>query len=266
MLKFSCSKKDKNRVPVLSAKEMDILAEALVGDYKPELLKEAQPIDYEHFLQFYLEADLLFDNITADGSILGLTSFDIGQITIYDMENHCGKEIDVVEGTIILDKHLLSVDKAGRLRFTALHEGSHWWCHKDVYAKNRTQGTYFAVNNHPAVKSRTNSLDNFVFRKSAISKDWMEYQAEYMASALAMPKTPFIVTAEKILSGLGIPDGKIITGVDKDCDFFAKLIFPALIAKAFGVSRKAAEIKLWNFGFIQDIHAINHETHRLAIC
>ena len=50
MLEFSWRKKDKNNVPVMSAKEMDELAEVLINDYKPALIKEPQPINYEHFL------------------------------------------------------------------------------------------------------------------------------------------------------------------------------------------------------------------------
>lgn len=252
MLKFSCSRKDKNKVPILSAKEMDSLAEELIGDYKPALLEEAQPIDYEHFLQFYLEADLLYDDITPDQSILGLTSFDNGQITIYDRENNCDKQIEVVEGTILLDNHLLAADKAGRLRFTALHEGSHWWCHKDVYIKRRNQFCLFEHDDRMVVKCRTSTLENFAYRRCNSTRDWLEYQADYMASAIAMPKTPFLAISKHILKESGIKSSGIIIGVDKDYDYFAELTFPVMIAQAFGVSRKAAEIKLKHFEIIQD--------------
>lgn len=67
MLEFSCSRRDKNRVPIISAKEMDGLAEKLIMDYKPDLIKNPQPIDFENFLQFYLEADLLYETIAQDG-------------------------------------------------------------------------------------------------------------------------------------------------------------------------------------------------------
>lgn len=165
MLEFSWSKKDKNKVPVMSAKEMDELAEELITDYKPELIKEPQPINYEHFLQFYLEADLLYDTITPDESILGLTSFDQGLTTVYDMGKAQEKDIDVIEGTIILDSRLTTEDQAGRLRFTALHEAGHWWCHKGVYEKNRNQLSLFPEDNQTVIKCRARSVENFAYRR-----------------------------------------------------------------------------------------------------
>ncbi|NLJ73013.1 MAG: ImmA/IrrE family metallo-endopeptidase [Syntrophomonadaceae bacterium] len=259
MLEFSCSRRDKSRVPILSAKEMDELAEELIADYKPDLIKNPQPIDYEHFLQFYLEADLLYETIARDGLTLGLTSFDHGLTKVYDLEKQEEKDIDVVEGTIILDTRLKSVGQAGRLRFTALHEAGHWWCHKEVYQKDRNQLSLFPEDNRPIIKCRSQSIENFAYKRCDTSDDWMEYQADYMASALAMPKTPFINTARWILKDRGITGNRVILGDDILHDMFALQSFPKYIAEVFGVSRKAAEIKLKNFGFIVEAKEANRE-------
>ena len=263
MLEFSWRKKDKNNVPVMSAKEMDGLAELLINDYKPALIKEPQPINYEHFLELYLEVNLQYTDITADETILGMIAFDDGKVQVYDSELGSEKSIEITEGSVILDNHLLASDKVGRLRFTALHEGGgHWWCHRGVYSKNKGQLSLdFIDNQHKQsiIKCRVNSVENFAYRRHTTSEDWMEYQADYMASAIAMPKTPFKVVAEQILNRAGIRNKRIVIGEDGETDLFAKRDFPLFIADIFGVSRQAAEIKLKNFGYIKDMKIAKQE-------
>ena len=171
MLEFSWRKRDKSRVPIMSAKEMDELAETLINDNKPVLLKEPQPINYEHFLEVYLGVKLQYQDITADESILGMTAFDDGQTKVYNKELGCEENIDITEGTVILDNHLLASDKIGRLRFTALHEGGgHWWCHRGVYARNKEQLSFnFPDYKHTVIKCRVNTVENFAYRKRTIS-------------------------------------------------------------------------------------------------
>jgi Zn-dependent peptidase ImmA (M78 family) len=267
MLEFSWSKKDKNNVPVMSAKEMDELAEMLIEDYKPALVKEAQPINYEHFLEVYLGVNLQYLDITADETILGMTAFDDGRVQVYDNELGREKSIEITEGSVIIDNHLLASHKIGRLRFTALHEGGgHWWCHRGVYASNKGQLSFDFTNNkhkQSVIKCRVNSVENFAYRRHSTSEDWMEYQADYMASAIAMPKTPFKVVAEQILNHAGIRNKGIVMGLDAETDLFAKQEFPCLIADVFKVSRQAAEIKLKNFGYIKDIKTVKTIKHEI---
>ena len=165
MLEFSWRKKDKNNVPVMSAKEMDELAEMLINDYKPALIKEPQPINYEHFLEVYLGVNLQYLDITADATILGMIAFDDGRVQIYDNALGCQKSIEITEGSVLIDNHLLASDKIGRLRFTALHEGGgHWWCHRGVYAKNKGQLSLDFFNNQhkqSMIQCRLNSVEKF---------------------------------------------------------------------------------------------------------
>ncbi|WP_028308358.1 ImmA/IrrE family metallo-endopeptidase [Desulfitibacter alkalitolerans] len=263
MLKFSWNKRDKNRVPIMSAREMDELAEELVSDYKPELIKDPQPINYEHFLEFYLGVNLEYQDIRSDNPdehILGMTAFGDDFALVYDNDAGRMKRIDVREGTVVLNTELLAEEKAGRLRFTALHEGAgHWWCHQDYYGIDKNQLTFFTEERPRAIMCRSYNLENFAYRKCATPVDWMEYQADYMASAIAMPKTPFMAAAANVLKTAGFKERFIVTGVDVEYDIYAELGLPAQIADMFGVSRKAAEIKLKNFGFIKDIKKVKEE-------
>ncbi|MBS3969273.1 MAG: ImmA/IrrE family metallo-endopeptidase [Clostridia bacterium] len=270
MLKFSWSKRDKNKVPVISAMEMDELAEVLIRDYNPVLLKEAQPIDYEHFLEFYLGVNLQYQDIRSeqpDEHILGITAFGDDYALVFDDVQGRLKRIVVTEGSIVLHNELLAEEKEGRLRFTALHEGAgHWWCHQDYYGIDKNQLTLFAEEKPRAIMCRSYNLENFAYRKCKTSVDWMEYQADYMASAIAMPKTPFKAAAAEMLMKAGFKNKVIVTGLDADHDIYAELGLPAQIAEVFGVSRKAAEIKLKNFGFIKDIKKVKEEARQGRFC
>ncbi|MHB1654395.1 MAG: ImmA/IrrE family metallo-endopeptidase [Desulfitobacteriaceae bacterium] len=268
MLEFSWRKKDKNNVPVMSAKEMDELAELLIMDYKPTLIKDPQPINYEHFLELYLGVNLRYTDITANATILGMIAFDDGRVQVYDNELGCETSIEITEGTVMIDNHLLASDKIGRLRFTALHEGGgHWWCHRGVYARNKGQLSLDFIDNqhqHSVIKCRVNSVENFAYRRHTTSEDWMEYQADYMASAIAMPKTPFKVVAEQILNQAGIRNKRIVVGEDAETDLFAMRDFPSFVANIFEVSRQAAEIKLKNFGYIKDMKTAKQEVDQCS--
>jgi hypothetical protein len=60
VIEFRWSKVDKkDNTPILKDTEIDELAEMLLADYKPQLLKEPGQVDGLHFLEFYLGATVL---------------------------------------------------------------------------------------------------------------------------------------------------------------------------------------------------------------
>jgi hypothetical protein len=59
VIEFRWSKMDKqDNTPILKDTEIDELAEMLLADYKPQLLKEPTPINHLHFLESYLGANI----------------------------------------------------------------------------------------------------------------------------------------------------------------------------------------------------------------
>ena len=180
MLEFKWTRKDQNNVPVMGAKDMDTLAESLIRDYKPELLDEPQPIDFEDFLEYYLCVDLQYLDLRLDKpdeKILGMTAFGKDYVIVYDKDSQKLRRMCVDEGTIVLHQQLLAYEQQGRLRFTALHEGSHWWCHRGYFTQPSLQN-----NGASAAKryvSQDTSIENFAYRKCSAPVDWIEYQADY---------------------------------------------------------------------------------------
>jgi len=239
---------DVNSVPVLCAKDMDRLAEALIKDYKPSLLYEPQPVNYEHFLQSYLGFNLEYQDLRTENpndQILGLTAFENDIAIIFDREDKCLKKIDIPKNTVVLSTTLLTTEQKGRLRFTALHEAAHAWLHRDYYIYNIFDNESLAIAN-----CCSETVEGFTLRKCRSPEGWIEYQANYMASALAMPRTPFVELTRETLNCVGINKMCIVIGQDAGNDWFAQWELPAIIANNFGVSRKAASIKLSNFGFV----------------
>lgn len=73
-----------------------------------------------------------YRDITQDGSILGLTTFDNGFLNVYDSESKKTRNIYVEKGTVIIDNSLLTKNQEGRYNFTSVHEAGHWILHSDA--------------------------------------------------------------------------------------------------------------------------------------
>jgi len=62
MIELSIRRVDRynNNTPILSDREIDEFAHAVLMDYKPELLRKPGAVRFEHFLESYLGATILY--------------------------------------------------------------------------------------------------------------------------------------------------------------------------------------------------------------
>lgn len=265
MIEFRWSKADKkhNNTPVISDAEMDELAEALVRDYKPRLLNEPSKINYLHFLESYLEATIECHDIfyrMNEKPILGATTFNKERVPLFDRETMSLKSPVFENRTIILDNTVMQAGMEELALFTGLHEGGHLWMHPAVYAKDENQLSLFDLlpekdeaELSPVVCCRKQNIENFYWKGGKRTpEEWREHQADYMASAIAMPKCTFLPFATEEVKKLGFSKGVLVTGTDYEIDECAEHTLPRIIAEAYGVSKTAAKIKLRKFGFITD--------------
>jgi Zn-dependent peptidase ImmA (M78 family) len=271
LIKFRCSIVDKknNNTPILKDKEIDDLAEILLKDYKPQLLKEPTPINYLHFLESYLGATLEFHDIfygADEQPILGATAFNDEVLRVFDKENMCVGNIHVNNRTIILDNSIMKEGKEGLALFTALHEGGHLWMHPGVY--NRTIGQlslFESLAIKPVVCCRRKNIESFGDSGGVrTAEGWREHHADYFASAIAMPKSTFIPFVKETLDSFGIRGGRIITGIDLSHNRFAKYQLPKIISDMYGVSKTAAFIKLKKFGFVLPCDVIKQQQAQIS--
>jgi hypothetical protein len=110
LIEFRWSKVDKknNNTPILKDAEIDELAEMVMHDYKPQLLKDPAPIDHLHFLEFYLGANVRFMDIYYDEKpIWGATAFnDEEYIRVFDRDNTCIRAEKLNNRTIVIDNYV----------------------------------------------------------------------------------------------------------------------------------------------------------------
>ena len=271
MIEFQWSKVDKknNNTPIIKDTEIDELAEILLKDYKPQLLKEPRKIKYQHFLESYLGANLDFQHIyyTEDeGRILGVTAFNRENLKIFDRERMRIGNLPIDKNTIVLDHYVMDEGKEGLEIFTGLHEGGHLWMHPDVYGEPENQLSIFGNKNElkPVTCCRKTDIQNFARQSyGRTAQQWREHQADYFASAIAMPKSTFIPLAQATLKEAGITYERVVSDAGAAESRFANVEFPRIISEAYGVSKQAASIKLKKFGFIVNSKVIRQENSQL---
>ncbi|MCD8372589.1 MAG: ImmA/IrrE family metallo-endopeptidase [Clostridia bacterium] len=197
-------KKKSNGLPILSKEEINSMCERFISEFQPDALVNPQPIDIEMFAEGYLNITVDYFYLSHNLCIYGATVFnDTNKMIIYDPEKNEADYIHVSAMTIILDCRLVTDARYEHLgRMTMGHECGHAIMHTSLYYRNPDQLSMFDVaGNSPIIKCRINESPlNSKFFKT--DEEWVEWQANYFASALLMPKTPLLKLARELKSEL----------------------------------------------------------------
>ena len=128
------------------------------------------PIPIEDIIEKHLKLRFEFDDThklfgiprdpECDADILGAIFFDEARIVI-------DESLDPEENPA----------KEGRYRFTLGHEGGHWRLHRHLFSKDSAQAALFGGPSVPSVVCR-----------SSQAKERVEWQADFYASCLLMPR------------------------------------------------------------------------------
>jgi hypothetical protein len=161
------------KVPYLQEEQIERDAAALLAEYaQVRSVVIAPPIPIEDIVEKHLKLGIEFDDmhrlfnyprsgLGLDPDILGAIWFDGRRIVI-------DESLDPEENP----------SKEGRYRFTLAHEGGgHWRLHRHLFAKDPAQVSLF---NEPASPS--------VVCRSSQAKEPVEWQADFYASCLLMPR------------------------------------------------------------------------------
>ena len=183
------------RVRPRSKRQIESLSERILDSYKPNLLKVPGRLPVLDFFESYLPEKYELDTGVgelADG-IEGLTSPD-GQVLVNEetYRNACNSR--------------KSFKEHGRARFTIIHECGHGIMHRNE------------------LRSRMISTGKLVLHRRPDLPAFLdpEWQANYFAGALLMPRRAIKVLAEKEKS----------------------LLLPEIISDEFGVSYTAAKVRM----------------------
>ena len=160
------------RVKYLSEEAIEKDAEALLAEFAHARSVDLKPpIPIEDIVEKHLKLRIEFDNLH----------------DVLDIPQE-GLEPDIL-GAIWVDRREICLDQCldpeerpnieGRYRFTLAHEGGgHWRLHRRYLASDPNQAPLFADEARPAVVCR-----------SSQSKERVEWQADFYASCLLMPRS-----------------------------------------------------------------------------
>jgi hypothetical protein len=161
------------KVPYLYEEQIERDAAVLLAEYaqaRGVVIKPPIPVDdiVEKHLKLGIEFDDMHQLLRVprsgagfDPDILGAMFFDERRIVI-------DESLDPEENP----------SKEGRYRFTVAHEGGgHWRLHRHLFAKDPAQTSFFEGPAQPSIVCR-----------SSQAKEPVEWQADYYASCLLMPR------------------------------------------------------------------------------
>lgn len=259
MIKFKPRRvnSEDGRTPILYDREIDEFAEAVLKDYRPELLKEPGKIDTAHFLEYYYGANIRYLDIyneDEDKPIRALTTFTEGNIEVFDRENDCVSCVYLPARTVVYDNEVTEKGNEGIELYSGGHESGHLSFHLNVfvdqwgnpYTKN---GDYATI-----ICCQRNNIENTNFSAKRTLSDWQEHQADYYSAAIIMPNRTFRPMVNKFLIDHGVHRGSIKLGRSYELDILANDLLPQYIQDIYGVSKRAAKIKLRKSGFVYSVN------------
>lgn len=261
MIEFVCNRRHKDGTPIVTDLQVIEYAEAILADYRPDLLEYPGKIDGLHFIEKYLHANIDFQDIyyeEDENPIAGATVFNKEDVKVFDRENKRTKDISVDPDTVIIDNAAMEDGKEGFARFTQLHEGGHFCMHPAVYKRDPYQMSIFDMGlgyaaRRSVVMCKRTTLEN---RKGQLKtqEDFREHQANVFAAALEMPRRAFYQATTRLIReyDLGRSYNDIMVIPERlDFDFEGgKKEVISTVADYFGSSKRATEIQMMTLGLL----------------
>jgi len=161
------------KVPYLQEEQIERDAALLLAEYEQARgVKIGRAVPIEDIVEKHLKLGIEFDDmhrlLNHPRSGLGLDPDILGAIFFEERRIVIDESLDPEENP----------NKEGRYRFTLAHEGGgHWRLHRRLFAKDPAQVSLF---NEPAPPS--------VVCRSSQAKEPVEWQADFYASCLLMPR------------------------------------------------------------------------------
>jgi Zn-dependent peptidase ImmA (M78 family) len=239
-----------SQIPYLTYESLEEYAEELVRDFAPNALQNPGELDVDKFIEYYLHLSVNYRRICLNRKVMGITAFNDGTVDVMNDETGLEEKIPVKTGTVIIDPSLLTKRNIPRLRFTMLHEGSHWLLHKKAFAKNNPFGSAGIYENQ-FIAAKEGRVDYSRSTKERTDIERMERQADFLASAIIMNRPALRIVYKEFFKLYNDRLHRIYRGVNELDDNYARQL-PEYVAKIFGVSKRAALIRLEKLTAIVD--------------
>jgi Zn-dependent peptidase ImmA (M78 family) len=231
-----------SRIPYITQDALDSFAEQVIRDFAPETLAAPTQLDAERFIEYYLKMQIEYKRLSYTRQVLGMTAFNAGFLNVIDEYSGRPVKIAVSEGTVIIDPLLMQKRNAPRRRFTFMHEGAHWILHREAFAENNPFGSPGVFENQ-FLAAKAGRIDYSRSLKERNDNERIERQADFFASAMLMPKSTLRMAYRDFFRCFGEKPRRIVRGQSELDNLFAKQM-PDYVARIFGVSRRAALIRL----------------------
>ncbi len=161
---------------VLSRDNLDDLASSIIEDFYQGKILYPDPINIEDLALEYLGLEVSYENLSSDGSILGVTAYAPCTLELPD------STVDMKANSVLLDRSLFpeiakSSALIGRRRFTLAHECAHQilFRYESAIAQEEARKQY-------------DCRKSFSLRELKTYEDWNEWQADTLGAALLMPE------------------------------------------------------------------------------
>ena len=157
-------------IPHYRAQVIEAIARNVLCNLNPNYLAlspQAAPI--EKLIEQIYKLTIEYKYLTQFGEELGKMVYDDGYVVCFNREKDDYELVSVKAGTMLIEATLTEDNKQyGRLRFTLAHELAHWLLHQKVFS-----GTGVAAASY----------------NKEYDEDATEWQANYLAQAILMPKS-----------------------------------------------------------------------------
>lgn len=221
----------------LSRADLERIGGTVVNQYNRAIAPQGTlpaPVDPVKLAKVVLGLETHYLPLSGDGSILGMACFQDTMLEVYDFDGN-PFHVELTGRDIVIDCSLLEDGKLGRHNFTAAHELAH----------------HILVRLYPEdYRSLLNCRTHILYRDTRRSRDWVEWQADTMASVLIMPEETIQNCME--MFGLGRKLDMLSSvcrakEFERFCDMAAYL----------GVSKKALAIRMKQLGVLGEEYLAN---------
>jgi len=173
---------NKDGIPILSAKEIEVVAHELLQNHCPNVLRKPVATPVAEIIQkLHERTGLLFamEDLGCVGTAKVLGKVNFSRKTLY---------LDIS----------LEKERKAAFRFTAAHEIGHWVLHRYNYKNWKLDSRHTIVDDLQDYEGTLYRLD----QKS--NREWLEFHANVFAASLIMPREMFVFALKQVQVAIGI--------------------------------------------------------------
>lgn len=229
-----------NGIPVLSQRMINAIAERIVKELMPRNFeRHPDATDLKKLFSFLEGWHYAGKYLSKSGNLLGLASFQGGELIITDMTREFSERLIIPPDTILVERALYAPEFEHVFRFTFAHEMGHALFHRRFCAIAGNMKAYAEQGSIDAIQDTEERFRRKNTDRLQSERDWLEWQANAFASAVLMPWSLIKEVSTKVLPSSG-------------ADLVSLNELLVTVSDVFKVSLTASWYRLKELGYIPD--------------